>query len=107
MDANDETEDVIEVLAPNLMDDMPELLGEMKSVVGELRVPRGWHYYMDLCWAARAIAPTKGMQVLDAGAGNGVMQWWLASQGADVLSIDLEGRPHPGHRRGQGQHPAP
>ena len=90
--------DAIEVLAPNLMDDMPELLGEMQAVVRELRVPRGWHYYMDLCWVARAISPTPGMKVLDAGAGNGVMQWWLASQGADVLSVDLQDRPHPGRR---------
>lgn len=100
--AEDATEDVtmdaIEVLAPNLMDDMPELLGEMKAVVRELRVPRGWHYYMDLCWVARAIAPSQGMQILDAGAGNGVMQWWLASQGASVLSVDLQQRPHPGRR---------
>jgi len=88
--------DSIEVLAPSLMEELPELLGEMRSVVGELPVARGWHYYMDLCWAARVLDPEPGMRVLDAGGGNGVMQWWLARRGARVLSVDLGGWPYEG-----------
>ena len=90
--------DVIEVLAPSLLNEMPELVAEMQSVIWDLRSDRGWHYYMDFCWTARAISPTPGMKILDAGGGNGTIQWWLASQGADVLSIDLNSRPHPGRR---------
>jgi SAM-dependent methyltransferase len=94
--SGESTLDSIEVLAPSLLEEMPELLAEMRSVVRELPVARGWHYYMDFCWAARVLEPTAGMKVLDAGGGNGVMQWWLARHGARVLSVDLEGWPHQG-----------
>jgi ubiquinone/menaquinone biosynthesis C-methylase UbiE len=78
------------------MEEMPEPLQEMKSLVQQLDVSRGWHYYMDLCWVARVLDPTPGMRVLDAGAGNGIVQWWLAQRGAHVLSVDLNRRVHPG-----------
>jgi len=52
----------------------------------------GWHYLLDLVWAARLVAPHQGMWVLDAGAGVGLMQWWLADRGVNVLSVDRGSR---------------
>ncbi len=88
----------IQVLSPSVLDEVPERLAEMRDVVDTLRTPRGWHYYIDLCWLARELAPTPGLSVLDAGAGNGVLQWWLAQTGVDVLSVDGQRRAHPGLR---------
>jgi len=34
--------------------------------------------------------------VMDAGAGTGLMQWWLADQGVDVISADRQSRAHLG-----------
>ena len=90
--------DQIRLLSPQILDDEAERLAEMREVVARLRTPRGWHYYIDLCWVGSELLPAEGLQVLDAGAGNGIMQWWLAGQGADVLSVDFEHRPHPGLR---------
>ena len=59
----------------------------------ELGIGLGWHYLLDLSWAAQHLAPLdRGMQVLNAGAGTGVMQWWLAEQGVNVISVDRSSR---------------
>src|SRR5208337_1434999 len=47
---------------------------------------------LDLSWAARLVEPERGMWILDAGAGAGLMQWWLADRGANVLSVDRNDR---------------
>lgn len=88
----------IQLLSPSILDERADLLDQMREVVTTLRTPRGWHYYIDLCWVAQTLAPGPGLEVLDAGAGNGVLQWWLAAQGAQVLSVDGQARRHPGLR---------
>ena len=88
----------IQVLSPRILDTASDRLAEMQEIVTRLRTPRGWHYYIDLCWVAQELCPTPGLEVLDAGAGNGVLQWWLAQRGARVLSVDGQKRAHPGLR---------
>ncbi|HWQ84622.1 MAG TPA: methyltransferase domain-containing protein, partial [Anaerolineales bacterium] len=48
----------------------------------------GWHYLLDWTWILSQLGPVKGKRILDAGAGTGLLQWYLARQGAEVLSVD-------------------
>jgi SAM-dependent methyltransferase len=41
---------------------------------------------------SRQISLMPGMVVLDAGAGRGIIQWWLATRGVDVISVDRQRR---------------
>jgi SAM-dependent methyltransferase len=57
-------------------------------LAGELGLEFGWHYLLDLAWIIERLGPVKGLRVLDAGAGTGMLQWYLADQGAEVISVD-------------------
>ena len=80
--------DIISILSTSLLDDHRDTAEQMRRISRRLETPLGWHYLLDLSWAASALDPQPGMKVLDAGAGVGIMQWWLAGSGADVLSVD-------------------
>ncbi|MCL0088933.1 methyltransferase domain-containing protein [Dehalococcoidia bacterium] len=84
--------DRIEIISSRLLDTERQLVEEMRRVGEELGLGLGWHYLLDLTWAAEQLNPTDGMRVIDAGAGLGVMQWWLAEQGVDVISADRQRR---------------
>lgn len=86
-----------------------ELLNRHRSVVSvfealarKVQKGLGWHYLLDLPWAANEILRegSRPSLVLDAGAGTGLMQWHLAEQGIDVISVDRLSRYHlPDHFR--------
>lgn len=57
-----------------------------------LGIQLGWHYDLDLAWVASEPGNPSGMRVLDAGAGTGVLQWWLAERWAHIMSVDRLGR---------------
>ena len=80
--------DRIEILSVSLLDDQRPLAQEMRQISEQLNITLGWHYLLDLTWAAQQLAVTGGMRVMDAGAGQGLMQWWLANRGVEVLSVD-------------------
>ena len=82
------TKDKIEILAVDLLDKNRAIVEKLRLLSQKLELGFGWHYLLDLSWATRLLTPTQGMQVLDAGAGWGIMQWWLAEQGVDVISVD-------------------
>jgi SAM-dependent methyltransferase len=77
-----------------------ELLNRQRDVVNKLwdvsratRVEPGWHYLLDLTWIVENLGPVEGKQILDAGAGMGLMQWYLIEQGAvEVISADRGSR---------------
>jgi len=48
----------------------------------------GWHYDLDLAWIGSQLGEPAGLRILDAGAGTGLLQWWLADRGANVMSVD-------------------
>jgi ubiquinone/menaquinone biosynthesis C-methylase UbiE len=77
-----------------------ELLARHRDVVNKLwevshgtRVEPGWHYLLDLTWIVENLGPVDGKQILDAGAGMGLMQWYLIESGAgEVISADRDSR---------------
>lgn len=84
--------DRIEILSVSLLDSHRVIVEDMRLVSEELIKGLGWHYLLDLSWAADMLQPEPGQHVMDAGAGMGVMQWWLAAQGVNVLSVDRNNR---------------
>ena len=84
--------DRIEILPVSLLDSHRTIVEEMHRTSEELGMGLGWHYLLDLSWAAWMLQPNPGQHVMDAGAGTGVMQWWLAAQGVNVLSVDRGSR---------------
>ena len=81
--------DYLEILPTALLLQAQPLVEEFRQLSHSLRIKLGWSYLLDLSWAAQQLASlTSGMRVLDAGAGRGVIQWWLADHGVDVISAD-------------------
>ena len=90
--------DRIGIIPVSLLEDQRPCVEEICWIRAKLDPPMGWHYLLDLPWAARELQPWRGMHVLDAGAGTGVMQWWLAEHGVNVLSVDRIDRSRLGYR---------
>lgn len=78
----------IEILSTDLLDQYRPLVNELKCLASSLRLEFGWHYLLDLCWIISHLGTIDGKHILDAGAGTGVLQWYLAENGAEVLSVD-------------------
>jgi SAM-dependent methyltransferase len=56
-------------------------------------VEPGWHYLLDLIWIVENLGEINGKHIMDAGAGLGLMQWYLIEQGAaEVISADRASR---------------
>ena len=90
----------IEILSVDLLTQYPAQVESFCGLTDKLGKGLGWHYLLDLTWAAQELKPEPGMRVLDAGAGTGVMQWWLAGNQVDVISADrLERKSIPLHFR--------
>lgn len=84
--------DQIEILPVSLLSQERSRVEALKRLAGSLRLEFGWHYLLDLVWILRQLKPEQGLLVIDAGAGVGVMQWYLAEHGVDVISVDRESR---------------
>lgn len=80
--------DTIELIPADLLDSHRELADRFRRLSRELVVPLGWHYLLDLVWIASQPAFATAERVLDAGAGLGVLQWFLAAEGKRVVSVD-------------------
>ena len=68
------------------------ILKDCKKISDFIKLSMGWHYPLDWAWIISHIGYVENKQVVDAGAGRGVLQWYLAEHGADVFSIDRESR---------------
>jgi ubiquinone/menaquinone biosynthesis C-methylase UbiE len=84
--------DRIEILPVSLLESEKSTIDELKALAVELKLEFGWHYLLDLSWIIRQLDNVNGQKMIDAGAGTGVMQWYLANKGANVISIDRESR---------------
>ncbi|MCJ7660565.1 MAG: class I SAM-dependent methyltransferase [Anaerolineales bacterium] len=85
-------EDKIEILPVSLLDQYQDLVCNLKKLASSLRLEIGWHYLLDLTWIISQLDISKNLQITDAGAGTGILQWYLAEQGVTVLSVDRESR---------------
>lgn len=90
--SNPELNEVIEILSVTLLDEQRSTVEALRSLAAELRLDFGWHYLLDLSWIISRLGLVKGRRIIDAGAGTGIMQWYLAEQGAKILSIDRGSR---------------
>jgi SAM-dependent methyltransferase len=88
------TQDKVEILSVDLLNRYRDLVDELKLVAKELRLEFGWHYLLDLTWIISHLDTNQVGVVLDAGAGTGVMQWFLSNRGVDVVSVDRGSRAH-------------
>ncbi len=82
----------IAILDVNLLDSERELVDSFRHLAGKMRIELGWHYLLDLAWIASQLKVLENKWIMDAGAGTGVMQWWLAKQGCKVVSVDRTSR---------------
>ena len=85
-------EDRLEILSTALLDEHRTVVDELKQIAGLVHQEFGWHYLLDLTWIINNLDLGKLVNVLDAGAGLGILQWYLASKGINVLSVDREDR---------------
>jgi SAM-dependent methyltransferase len=84
--------DKLELLSPDLLDEERPVVTAIAGLARELRVGLGWHYLLDLAWILRGLPIEPGMTVLDAGAGYGILQWYLSDRGVKVVSVDRSDR---------------
>lgn len=85
-------EDKLEILPVTLLESEKPTVGNLKRLAGKLKLEFGWHYLLDLTWIIRQLEDIVGRSIIDAGAGTGIMQWYLANLGAEVFSVDRESR---------------
>jgi ubiquinone/menaquinone biosynthesis C-methylase UbiE len=88
------TEDRLEILSTDLLDEQREIVLELKQIAKLMLREFGWHYLLDLAWIISHLDLDRLETAMDAGAGLGVMQWYLATKGIDVLSVDRMDRSH-------------
>ncbi len=84
--------DRIEILSTGLLDEHRPLVEELKQLAQRLGIGLGWHYLLDLTWIISQLGSVDGRRILDAGAGTGLAQWYLAAHGARVISVDRVSR---------------
>lgn len=82
----------IEILSVDLLDQERPLVEALRRLARRMHLEFGWHYLLDLVWILRQLGEVKGLRLMDAGAGVGVIQWYLAEQGAEVISVDRTSR---------------
>jgi 2-polyprenyl-3-methyl-5-hydroxy-6-metoxy-1,4-benzoquinol methylase len=81
-------EEKIELLSIDLLDRHRAQVVNLRKLARSLGLDFGWHYLLDLTWILDELGSIQGKRILDAGAGTGVLQWYLAQQGAEVISVD-------------------
>lgn len=88
--------DKVELLSLDLLDEYRGLVDMVYSLSKKLGIMLGWHYILDIVWIVVNIRELpKGSVVLDAGAGNGLLQCVLAGLGYRVISADFSPRTPP------------
>lgn len=88
----------IEILDADLARDYKDKLRLIGYWAKILNYPMGWHYWLDFIWILNHLEQVnlpKGSWIMDAGAGNGVLQFILASKGYNIISLDFAERDIP------------
>jgi len=92
----------IKLLEVSLLDDKKKLK-EISYWLKVLNRPNGWHYDLDIIWVLKELDKANilpGSTIIDAGAGQGIMQYLLAARGYNVISLDFSPRTKPRATRG-------
>lgn len=84
--------DKVELISVDIMREYRVLTSELKYLNYSLGFASGWHYFLDWIWTIRQLNVIDGKKILDAGAGIGLLQWYLALHNAEVLSVDRSDR---------------
>jgi SAM-dependent methyltransferase len=85
--------DKLEILPVSLLDENRQTVESLRRLSRATRVEFGWHYLLDLTWIISNLEAIPGRRFLDAGAGSGLLQWYLIEQGArEVISADRTSR---------------
>jgi SAM-dependent methyltransferase len=82
----------IEVLSVALLDQHRQQVEALKTLARSLGIGIGWHYLLDWTWILSLLGQVEGKRIMDAGAGVGLLQWYLAGQGAEIISVDRGSR---------------
>jgi 2-polyprenyl-3-methyl-5-hydroxy-6-metoxy-1,4-benzoquinol methylase len=85
---NVDGEEKIELLSVALLEQYRQQVADLRKLARSLRLELGWHYLLDITWILGELGPLQGKRILDAGAGTGLLQWFLAQNGAEVISVD-------------------
>ncbi|MDR2124518.1 MAG: class I SAM-dependent methyltransferase [Desulfovibrio sp.] len=84
------------ILAEDILDEASDIAMTVLGYAQKFRIQLGWHYLLDLTWI---LCKLKGLSVpsriMDAGAGNGLLQFILAAAGHCVVSVDAFQRTAP------------
>jgi ubiquinone/menaquinone biosynthesis C-methylase UbiE len=89
---SDSNPECIELLSVDLLEKHRTLVNELRLLAKSLKLEFGWHYLLDLTWIISRLGEVKGKRIIDAGAGTGILQWYLAEQGAEIISVDRSSR---------------
>ncbi len=90
--------EMIEILSVQLLDQHRGLATKLQRLARSLSLEFGWHYLLDLIWILQQLKQvgfpdnSSSLYIMDAGAGTGVLQWFLAECGVQVLSVDRSDR---------------
>ncbi len=86
-------QDKIHVFPLELLERRSDLKQEVLDAIDRFNAPIGWHYLLDLVWLLECVEDLpQGSIILDAGAGNGLMQMLLVARGHRVISVDFSPR---------------
>lgn len=81
--------DKIEILSVDLLNTNRAHVNDLVRLSERLAIQLGWHYLLDIAWILENLGDPRGLNVLDAGAGLGLLQWYLLEQkAAQVISVD-------------------
>ena len=87
------SQDKIEIPSVELLQTQRPIVAALRELSRHVRVELGWHYLLDLAWIVSNLDPIPGRRFMDAGAGMGLMQWYLVEHGAaEVISADRGSR---------------
>jgi len=84
-----------EFIPASIIAENPELISDIERLSYGLVKEMGWHYYADIIWVMKNLRDNRispGATILDAGAGNGLLQFLLCYHGYKTVSVDYSPR---------------
>ena len=86
---------MITLLSSQMLNENDPILRDIQKLTKGLFKEIGWHYYVDILWVIKMLQSQNiqpGSTIVDAGAGNGLLQFVLSLYGYNVISVDFSPR---------------